>query len=48
MGKLISLVLSAVIGAGLAGVAVAGVVSANTAAPKHNPAAVQIVNYGNR
>lgn len=48
MGKLIGLILSAVIGAVLAGVAVTGVVSSNTAAPKHNPANTQIVSYGNR
>ncbi|MGI8666629.1 MAG: DUF2613 family protein [Jatrophihabitans sp.] len=48
MGKLITLVVSAIIGAALAGTAVVGVVSANTAAPKHNPASAPIVNYGNR
>ncbi|HEX2903786.1 MAG TPA: hypothetical protein VHO01_10070 [Jatrophihabitans sp.] len=48
MGKLIGLVVSAVIGAVLAGVAVTGVVSSNVVAPKHNPANTQIVTYGNR
>ena len=48
MGKLISLAISAVVGAVLAGTAVAGVVSSSTAAPKHNPASAQIVDYGNR
>lgn len=48
MGKLIGLVVSGVIGVVLAGVAVTGVVSSNTADPKHNPASAPIVNYGNR
>ncbi|HEU5271570.1 MAG TPA: DUF2613 family protein [Jatrophihabitans sp.] len=48
MGKLIGLVASAIVGAVLAGAAVTGVVSSNTAAPKHNPASAPIVNYGNR
>lgn len=48
MGKLIGLVVSAIIGAVLAGAAVTGVVSSNIAAPKHNPASAPIVNYGNR
>jgi hypothetical protein len=48
VGKLIGLVGAAVIGAVLAGAAVTGVVSSNTAAPKHNPASAPIVNYGNR
>ncbi len=48
MAKLISLVLSAIVGAVLATVAVMGVVSASTAAPKLNPASSQIVDYGNR
>ncbi|UQX87132.1 DUF2613 family protein [Jatrophihabitans telluris] len=48
MAKLISLILSGIVGAALAGVAVAGVVSSATAAPKHNPANTQIVDYGNR
>ena len=48
MGKLISLVVSAILGAALAGVAVAGVISSSTQAPKTNPASAQIVDYGNR
>jgi hypothetical protein len=48
VGKLISVVISGIIGALLAGTAVWGVVSSSTAAPKHNPASQQIVTYGNR
>lgn len=49
MGKLISLAVTAVVGAVLAGTAVMGVVSSSTAAPKHNPAnSAPIVSYGNR
>jgi len=48
VGKLIGLVGSVVVGAVLAGAAVTGVVSSNTAAPKHNPASAPIVSYGNR
>lgn len=46
MGKLISVAVSGVLGAILAAVAAFGVVSSNTAAPKHNPASAQIVRYG--
>ncbi|MDQ1721453.1 MAG: hypothetical protein QOI26_1187 [Pseudonocardiales bacterium] len=48
MGKLISAAVAGIVGALLAGTAVWGVVAANTAAPKHNPASAPIVNYGNR
>jgi hypothetical protein len=48
VGKLISVVISGIIGALLAATAVWGVVSSSTAAPKHNPAGQQIVTYGNR
>lgn len=48
MGKLLSVVVAGIIGALLAGTAVWGVVSASTAAPKHNPASAPIVSYGNR
>lgn len=48
MGKVISLVTSAIVGAALAAVAVMSVVSSQTAAPKVNPASAQIVDYGNR
>lgn len=48
MGKLIGLVAGIVVGAVLAGAAVTGVVSSNTAAPKHNPASAPIIPYGSR
>lgn|GEM_PF-4184673 len=48
MGKLLSAVAAGIVGALLAGTAVWGVVSTSTKAPKHNPANVQIVSYGNR
>jgi hypothetical protein len=48
VGKLISLAAAGIIGAVLAGTAVVGVVSSNTAAPKHNPASTSIISYGNR
>jgi len=48
VGKLISLAVSAIVGVILAITAVIGVVSSSTAAPKHNPASAQIVDYGNR
>ncbi|HEV2886666.1 MAG TPA: DUF2613 family protein [Jatrophihabitans sp.] len=48
MGKLVSAVAAGIMGAVLAGTAVWGVVSAATAAPKHNPASAPIVSYGNR
>lgn len=48
MGKLISLAIASIVGAALAFGAVVGVVSSSTAAPKHNPASAQIVDYGNR
>lgn len=48
MAKLISIIISAMVGAALAGVAVAGVVSSTVAAPSHNPASGNIVNYGKR
>jgi hypothetical protein len=48
VAKLISMIVAAAAGALLAGVAVAGVVSSSTAAPKTNPASAQVVNYGNR
>lgn len=46
MGRLISVVVSGVLGAILAALAAYGVVSANTAAPAHNPASHNVVNYG--
>ena len=48
MGKIISIVISGVVGLALSGFAAWGVVSANTAAPSHNPAAGQVVDYGGR
>lgn len=48
MGKIISVAVAGVVGALLAGTAVWGVVASSTAAPKDNPASVQIVSYGNR
>jgi hypothetical protein len=48
VGKLLSLGLSGIVGLVLAGVAVAGVISSSTQAPKHNPASAQIIDYGNR
>jgi hypothetical protein len=48
VGKLVSAVAAGIMGAVLAGTAVWGVVSAATAAPKHNPASAPIVSYGNR
>jgi Protein of unknown function (DUF2613) len=48
VGKLISMAVAGIVGALLAGTAVWGVVASSTAAPKHNPASAQIVDYGNR
>jgi hypothetical protein len=48
VGKVISIVVSAVVGLALSGVAAWGIVSANTAAPSSNPANGQVVDYGNR
>lgn len=48
MARLLSTLMSAVVGVLLAGAAIYGVVSSQTAAPKHNPASAQIVDYGNR
>jgi len=49
--KWISVIVSGVLGAGLAAVAAWGVVSSNTAAPDQNPAGNtgnQVVQYGNK
>lgn len=46
MGKWISVIVSGVIGTALAAVAAWGVVSSSTAAPSHNPAQGQVVDYG--
>jgi hypothetical protein len=48
VGKWISVIVSGVIGVGLAAVAAWGVVSSSTAAPSHNPAKVQVVDYGTK
>jgi len=44
--RLISVAVSGVLGAILAALAAYGVVTANTAAPAHNPANNHIVSYG--
>lgn len=44
----IAAVVSGVVGATLAVVAAWGVISSSTAAPSHNPAGSQIVDYGQR
>lgn len=48
MGRIVSIVVSAIIGAALAVGASYGVLSSATKAPSHNPAGSQIVDYGNR
>lgn len=48
MGKLISVIVSGVVGVALAGFAAYGVISANTAAPSKNPAGAHAVDYGTR
>jgi hypothetical protein len=49
MKKWISAAAAGIVGAALAAFAAWGVVSTNTAAPKHNPVDVgQVIPYGNR
>ena len=48
MKKWISAILSGLVGAVLAVVAAWGVVSSSTAAPDHNPAGSQVVDYGQK
>ncbi len=48
MGRIISITVSAIVGAALAVGASWGVLSSATKAPSHNPANSQIVDYGNR
>jgi hypothetical protein len=48
VGKWISVIASGVVGMALAAVAAWGVVSSTTAAPSHNPANAQTVNYGTK
>jgi hypothetical protein len=47
-GKWISVIVSSVVGIGLAAVAAWGVVSSSTAAPNHNPASANVVQYGDK
>lgn len=46
MVKLLSVLVSALLGLAVAAFAAWGIVSANTAAPSHNPAGNQVVDYG--
>jgi len=46
--KLLSMIGAALVGAALATVTVLSVVSSTTAAPSTNPAAGQIIQYGDR
>ncbi|MDT4925882.1 MAG: hypothetical protein QOG01_3595 [Pseudonocardiales bacterium] len=48
MGKWISVIVSSVVGGALATVAAWGIVSSSTAAPSHNPAGAQVVDYGQK
>jgi len=48
VGSIISAIASALVGGALAITAVVGVVQSSTKAPDKNPAASQIVDYGNR
>jgi len=48
VAKLLTWIVSVVVGILLASTAVYGVVSSQTAAPRNNPADSQIVDYGNR
>jgi hypothetical protein len=48
MGKVISMILSGLVGVALAGFAAYGVVSSSTAAPSKNPAGAQVVDYGQK
>lgn len=48
MKKWISAILSGLVGAVLAVLAAWGVVSSSTAAPDHNPAGSQVVDYGQK
>jgi hypothetical protein len=48
VGKIISIAVSAVLGAGLAVGASIGILTSATKAPSHNPANSQVVDYGNR
>lgn len=48
MVKIISIAVSAILGAGLAVGASIGILTSATKAPSHNPANSQVVDYGNR
>lgn len=48
MRKWIPVIASGVIGCALAAVTAWGVISSSTAAPDHNPASAQMVDYGAR
>ena len=48
MGRLITAVVSVIAGALLAVLAALGIITSSTAAPGHNPAGSQIVDYGQR
>jgi uncharacterized protein DUF2613 len=48
VGKIISIAVSAILGAGLAVGASIGIYTSATKAPSHNPANSQVVDYGNR
>ncbi|MGI8879035.1 MAG: hypothetical protein ACR2KJ_00690 [Jatrophihabitans sp.] len=48
MGKLISIALSAIVGAALSIVAAVAVVQSATKAPNKNPVSGQLIDYGNR
>ncbi len=48
MKKWISAIVSGLVGGALAVVAAWGVVSSSTAAPDHNPAGSQVVDYGQK
>lgn len=48
MVRIVSIVVSGILGGVAAGLTAWGVISASTAAPNHNPASVQIVDYGQK
>jgi hypothetical protein len=48
VGRWISIAISSIVGLALSGFAAFGIISANTAAPSHNPAGGQVVDYGGR
>lgn len=48
VAKWISLIVSGLVGGALAAVAAWGIITSSTAAPSHNPAGNQVVDYGQR